>query len=57
MFTSVDKAIVASIMGILFIVQYFTGFNTNWISADTLSVIIGVLNPLIVWATPNKPVA
>ena len=33
MFTTIDKALVASIMGNLFIIQTFTGFSTSWIIA------------------------
>ena len=54
MFTSIDKALVAAIMGILFIVQYFTGFSTSWISADTVVTIVGLITPVLVWAIPNK---
>lgn len=57
MFTSIDKALVAAIMGILFIVQTFTGFNLSWISADTVTTLIGLLTPVLVWAIPNKPSA
>ena len=42
MFTSMDKALAAAIMGILFIVQTFTGFNLSWISADTINTLIGL---------------
>ncbi len=31
MFTSIDKALVAAIMGILFIVQTYTGMKFWWI--------------------------
>jgi hypothetical protein len=54
MFTSLDKALVAAIMGVLFIVQTFTGFSTSWISADTIATIVGVLTPVLVWALPNN---
>ncbi len=54
MFTSIDKALVAAIMGILFIVQTFTGFSTSWISADTVATIVGLITPVLVWAIPNK---
>jgi hypothetical protein len=54
MFTSIDKALVAMIMGILFIIQTFTGFSTAWISADAVSTIVGLLTPVLVWAIPNK---
>lgn len=57
MFTSIDKALVAAIMGILFIVQTFTGFNLSWISADTVTTVIGLLTPILVWAVPNKTAA
>ena len=30
MFTSIDKALVAAIMGVLFIVQTYTGFSMAW---------------------------
>ena len=54
MFTQIDKALVAAIMGILFIVQTFTGFSTSWISAETVSTIVGLITPVLVWAIPNK---
>jgi len=54
MFTSIDKALVALIMGLLFIVQTYTGFNLSWISAETVTTIIGLLTPVLVWAIPNK---
>ena len=54
MFTQLDKAIVAAIMGILFIVQTFSGINLAWLSHDTVSTIIGLLTPILVWAVPNK---
>lgn len=56
MFTSIDKALVAAIMGILFIVQTYTGFNLSWISADTIATLVGLLLPVLVWAVPNKKV-
>lgn len=54
MFSSIDKAIVAAVMGILFIIQTYTGFSTSWISADTVATIVGLLTPVLVWAIPNK---
>ena len=57
MFTSIDKALVALVMGLLFIIQTYTGFNLSWISADTVTTIIGLLTPVLVWAIPNKPKA
>ncbi len=54
MFTQLDKAIVAAVMGILFIVQTYTGFSTSWISAETVATIVGLITPVLVWAIPNK---
>ena len=57
MFTSIDKALVAAIMGILFIVQTYTGFSLSWLTPETVSTIIGLVTPVLVWAIPNKKVA
>lgn len=54
MFTSIDKALVALVMGILFIIQTFTGFNLGWITETQVATIIGLLTPVLVWAIPNK---
>ena len=57
MFTSIDKALVAAIMGVLFIVQTYTGLQLPWATPDTIVAIIGLVTPVLVWATPNKKVA
>lgn len=54
MFTSIDKALVAMVMGTLYIIQTFTGFETSWISADAVASVIGILTPVLVYAIPNK---
>ena len=54
MFTSIDKALVAAIMGILFIVQTYTGLQLPWVTPDTIATIIGLITPVLVWAIPNK---
>lgn len=54
MFTSIDKALVALIMGLLFIIQTYTGFSLSWISQETVATIVGLLTPVLVWAIPNK---
>lgn len=56
MFTSIDKALVALIMGVLFIIQTYTGFSTAWISAETVATLVGLITPVLVWAIPNKTV-
>ena len=57
MFTSIDKALVAAIMGILFIVQTYTGLQLSWVTPDTIATIIGLITPVLVWAIPNKKLA
>ena len=54
MFTTLDKALVALIMGLLFIIQTYTGLSTSWISQETVATIIGLITPVLVWAIPNK---
>lgn len=57
MFTSIDKALVVSIMGILFIVQTYTGMKLWWVTPDTIATIIGLITPVLVWAMPNRKAA
>lgn len=40
-------------MGILFIVQTYTGFSLSWVTPETVSTIIGLITPVLVWAIPN----
>lgn len=54
MITSVDKALIAMVMGVLFIIQTFTGFSLPWITQETVTTVIGLLTPVLVWAIPNK---
>ena len=57
MFTSIDKALVGLVMGLLFIVQTYTGLQLPWATPDTVATIIGLITPVLVWAIPNKKVA
>lgn len=43
-------------MGILFIVQTYTGMSIGWLTPETVSTIIGLLTPVLVWAIPNKTI-
>ena len=44
-------------MGILFIVQTYTGFSLSWLTPETVSATIGIVTPVLVWDIPNKKVA
>jgi hypothetical protein len=52
-----NKVLVAAIMGILFIVQTYTGFSMTGATPDTIATIIGLVTPVLVWAIPNKKLA
>lgn len=54
MFTSIDKALAALVMGLLFIIQTYTGISFAWLSEETVTTLIGLLTPVLVWAVPNK---
>lgn len=54
MFTSIDKALAAMVMAVLFLLNTFVGLDTSWISQETVATIIGLLMPVIVWLVPNK---
>lgn len=53
MFTTIDKALVALVMGVLSILNLKFGFNLGF-EENTISAIIGVLTPFLVWFTPNR---
>lgn len=54
MFTSIDKALVALIMAVIWLVNFFFGYNLSWITQETIATIVGLLTPILVWAVPNK---
>ena len=57
MFTSIDKALIALIMAVIWLVNFFFGYNLSWISQDTIATVVGLLTPVLVWAVPNKSAA
>jgi hypothetical protein len=54
MFTSLDKALVALIMAVLYIVNNVFGLHVG-IDPAMLSGIIVALTPILVYIFPNKP--
>jgi hypothetical protein len=54
MFSSIDKALVALVMAVLWLANYFFNLNTGWINQETVATIVGLLTPVLVWAVPNK---
>ena len=57
MFTSVDKALVAVVMGALFIWNTFVPTHVIGLDPNTVSTFIGALTPVLVYLVPNKPAA
>jgi aromatic ring hydroxylase len=56
MFTAVDKAIVAMVMGALYIVNEFFGTEVfNHITEEMVTVVIALLTPFLVYLVPNRP--
>lgn len=53
MFTSIDKALVALVMGALYLLNSFGGIDFG-ISEEAVTGLIGVLTPILVWLIPNK---
>lgn len=56
MFTSMDKALVALVMGILYILNSVAGINLGFSETQVASV-IGILTPILVYLIPNKKTA
>ena len=53
MFTSLDKALAALVMGLLSILNLVFGWNIG-LAPETVSAVIAALTPLIVYLVPNK---
>lgn len=53
MFTSFDKALIAVIMGALYILNSVFGINLGFTEAQ-VGTVIGVLTPILVYLIPNK---
>lgn len=55
MFTSIDKALVALIMGIIFIVSSLGIAVPEFLNEKYVTTVVGFLTPFLVWFTPNRP--
>lgn len=55
MFTSFDKAIVAIIMAVLWLINDFIGLSWyGHVSEETIAVVLAAITPFLVWLVPNK---
>ena len=53
MFTSVDKALTAIVMAVLYLLNSLGGIDIG-LSEETVAAILAALTPLVVWLVPNK---
>jgi len=53
MFSSLDKALAALVMAILYMLNTFVGIDLG-LSAETVNTIIAAVTPFIVYLVPNK---
>lgn len=54
MFTSVDKALIALIMSVAFMLSQFGIDIPAWFTESGVTGVISALNPILVWAFANK---
>lgn len=54
MFTTVDKALVALIMSVLFLLNYFGGLSVPFLTEGTVTAIIAGLTPILTYLVPNR---
>lgn len=53
MFTSIDKALAALVMALIYLANNHLGMNIG-VSEATVNNVIALLTPVIVWLVPNK---
>lgn len=53
MFTAIDKALVALVMGALSLMNLVFGWNLG-VSPETVSAIIAAVTPFLVYFIPNR---
>lgn len=55
MFTAMDKALVAAIMGAIYVWNALSPWHIG-VSAATVQTVVGILAPVLVYLVPNKKV-
>jgi hypothetical protein len=53
MFSTIDKALVALIMGAIYVWNAFAPWDIG-VSAATVQTVVGILAPVLVYLVPNK---
>jgi hypothetical protein len=50
-----NKAIVALAMAVLVIIDQLWGIDLGAVSEETVTIVLAVLTPILVWLVPNWP--
>lgn len=53
MFTSIDKALTALIMAVLYVINAFSGINFG-LDEKTISTFIVGITPILIYLVPNR---
>lgn len=53
MFTSIDKALTAVVMAVLYFLSTFFNISLG-LTEETVTSIIAAVTPILVWLIPNK---
>ena len=53
MFTSLDKALIALVMAVLYLLSQFAGIDLG-VSEQTVGAVIAAATPFLVWLVPNR---
>lgn len=54
MFTSVDKALVAGVMALAFLLSHFGVGVPSWFTQEWVTTTLGILTPIFTFLVPNK---
>lgn len=54
MFTTIDKAIVAILSGVIYLLSYLGVIPPDFVSPETIAALAAVITPALVWWIPNK---
>jgi hypothetical protein len=54
MYTSIDKAIIAAVMAVIFLLQTNGVLLPDFLTQDWVTNLVAIATPLVVWWIPNK---
>jgi hypothetical protein len=54
MFTTIDKAIIAFLGSLVFLISEFTKLGPDFVSQDMIQTLASILTPILVYFVPEK---